>query len=104
MTTGSIPTFIDISSNFASPEIDEDNIIDQMINRGRKVVFAGDDTWLSLFPNRFTRTYPYPSFDVWDLDTVDRGVEKHLFQVSPTFGLFIHTTTLPEKMSKSKIC
>ena len=52
-----------------------------MINRGRKVVFAGDDTWLSLFPNRFTRTYPYPSFDVWDLDTVDRGVEKHLFQV-----------------------
>ena len=27
MTTGSIPTFIDISSNFASPEIDEDNII-----------------------------------------------------------------------------
>lgn len=80
LTTGSIPTFIDISSNFASTEIDEDNIIDQMINRGRRVVFTGDDTWLSLFPNRFTRTYPFPSFDVWDLDTVDRGVEKHLFQ------------------------
>ena len=81
LTTGSIPTFIDISSNFASYEIDEDNIIDQMIDRGRKVVFAGDDTWLSLFPNRFTRNYSYPSFDVWDLDTVDRGVEKHLFKV-----------------------
>ena len=54
MTTGSIPTFIDISSNFASSEIDEDNIIDQMINRGRKVVFAGDDTCLSLFPNNFS--------------------------------------------------
>ena len=80
LTTGSIPTFIDVSANFASYEINEDNIIDQLIERGRKVVFAGDDTWLSLFPNRFTRTYPFPSFDVWDLDTVDRGVEKHLFQ------------------------
>ena len=29
---------------------------------------------------RFTRSYPYPSFDVWDLDTVDRGVSKHLYQ------------------------
>ena len=57
-------------------------ILDQMINRGRRVVFAGDDTWMSLFPNRFTRAYPYPSFDVWDLDTVDRGVEKHLYKVS----------------------
>jgi len=69
LTTGSIPTFIDVSANFASYEINEDNIIDQLIERGRKVVFAGDDTWLSLFPNRFTRTYPFPSFDVWDLDT-----------------------------------
>ena len=43
-------------------------------------MFAGDDTWLSLFPNRFTRTYPFPSFDVWDLDTVDRGVERNLFR------------------------
>ena len=69
---------MDLSSNFASYEIDEDNIIDQLIEQGRKVVFAGDDTWLSLFPGRFTRTYPYPSFDVWDLDTVDRGVRKNL--------------------------
>ena len=80
LTTGSIPTFIDLSSNFASYEINEDNIIDQLISHGRRVVFAGDDTWLSLFPNRFTRTYPFPSFDVWDLDTVDRGVERNLFR------------------------
>jgi phosphatidylinositol glycan class O len=80
LTTGSIPTFIDISANFASYEISEDNIIDQLVNSGRKVVFTGDDTWLRLFPNRFTRTYAFPSFDVWDLDTVDRGVSKHLFR------------------------
>jgi phosphatidylinositol glycan class O len=28
----------------------------------------------------FTTAHPYPSFDVWDLDTVDRGVRKHLNQ------------------------
>lgn len=30
LTTGSLPTFIDIGSNFATPEINEDNIIDQV--------------------------------------------------------------------------
>lgn len=30
ITTGSLPTFIDIGSNFATSEINEDNIIDQV--------------------------------------------------------------------------
>jgi GPI ethanolamine phosphate transferase 3 subunit O len=30
MTTGSLPTFIDMGSNFATPEINEDNVIDQI--------------------------------------------------------------------------
>lgn len=30
ITTGSLPTFIDIGSNFATPEINEDNIVDQV--------------------------------------------------------------------------
>lgn len=30
ITTGSLPTFIDIGSNFATAEINEDNIIDQV--------------------------------------------------------------------------
>ena len=80
LTTGSLPTFIDLSSNFASYEINEDNIIDQLRGAGKRVVFAGDDTWMGLFPGRFTRAFPYPSFDVWDLDTVDTGVTKHLYQ------------------------
>jgi phosphatidylinositol glycan class O len=48
----------------------------------------GDDTWNSLFPNNINETWyiifnswPYPSFDVWDLHTVDRGVVEHLFPV-----------------------
>merc|ERR1711970_718550 len=51
LTTGSLPTFIDVSSNFASYEISEDNIIDQLVKNNRRVVFAGDDTWTSLYPD-----------------------------------------------------
>ena len=78
LTTGSLPTFIDIGSNFASAEINEDNIIDQMINNQLPVVFMGDSTWTDLYPRRFKRSYSYPSFDIFDLDTVDNNIEKHL--------------------------
>ncbi|XP_067933838.1 GPI ethanolamine phosphate transferase 3-like [Watersipora subatra] len=78
LTTGSLPTFVDAGSNFASSEINEDNIIQQLINNNKSVVFMGDDTWESLYPGRFLRSYPFPSFNVFDLHTVDRGVKKHL--------------------------
>ncbi|XP_061391241.1 GPI ethanolamine phosphate transferase 3 [Musca vetustissima] len=78
LTTGSLPTFVDIGSNFASPEINEDNIIDQMVKSHLPIVFMGDSTWTDLYPNRFKRSYSYPSFDIFDLDTIDRKIEKHL--------------------------
>ena len=78
LTTGSLPTFIDVSSNFGSYDIKEDNIVDQLLANNKTVIFAGDDTWMSLFPDRFSQSYPFPSFDVWDLDTVDTGVSKTL--------------------------
>lgn len=78
LTTGSLPTFIDLGSNFASTEINEDNVIDQLRSKGKKAVFMGDDTWIGLYPHRFERQYPFPSFNVWDLDTVDTGIKKHL--------------------------
>lgn len=73
MTTGSLPTFIDMGSNFASPEISEDNIIDQVYNNNLTAVFMGDGTWTELFPKRFKRKFSYPSFNIHDLDTVDNG-------------------------------
>ncbi|KYB26700.1 GPI ethanolamine phosphate transferase 3 [Tribolium castaneum] len=79
LTTGSLPTFIDAGSNFATNEINEDNIIDQLLRHNLSTVLIGDDTWDGLYPNRFLRKYPYPSFDVWDLDTVDDGVNFHLY-------------------------
>ncbi|XP_065207337.1 GPI ethanolamine phosphate transferase 3 [Planococcus citri] len=78
LTTGCLSTFIDISSNFASGEIEEDNLIDNLIRRSKNAVFMGDDTWTRLYPNQFIRSYPYDSFNVWDLDTVDNGVKEHI--------------------------
>lgn len=76
LTTGTLPTFIDMGSNFATPEINEDNIIDQLVAHGKRTVFMGDSTWTDLFPKRFTREYSYPSFNIFDLDSIDRGDEK----------------------------
>lgn len=77
LTTGSLPTFIDIGSNFASESINEDNIVDQSTAEG--IVFMGDDTWTNLFPGKFKRQFPSPSFNVWDLDSVDKDVRYRIF-------------------------
>lgn len=77
LTTGSLPTFIDVGSNFASESIDEDNIVDQSASKG--IVFMGDDTWTNLFPGKFKRQFPSPSFNVWDLDSVDKDVRYRIF-------------------------
>ncbi|KAL9821765.1 GPI ethanolamine phosphate transferase 3 isoform 4-T5 [Geothlypis trichas] len=79
LTTGSLPTFIDVGSNFASYAIQEDNLLAQLVQNGRRVVFMGDDTWEGLFPKKFFRSYFFPSFNVKDLHTVDDGILQHLY-------------------------
>ena len=78
LTTGSLPTFVDASSNFASTEITEDNFIKQLKMRRKNITFMGDDTWLDLFPNSFNKIFDFPSFNVQDLHTVDNGVIHNL--------------------------
>lgn len=43
----------------------------------------GDDTWMSVFPDAFGQnlSFPYDSFNVEDLHTVDNGVITHLFPI-----------------------
>ncbi|CAJ0577673.1 unnamed protein product, partial [Mesorhabditis spiculigera] len=79
MTTGTLPTFIDISDNF-SPDanIHEDNFLDQLRSQGLNITLIGDNTWVSLYPKRFHREYAMPSFDVHDLHGVDDGIMKVL--------------------------
>lgn len=81
LTTGSLPTFIDAGSNFNGDAIDEDNWLLQLYKNNKTIAFMGDDTWDALF-NQYIDpklNYPYESLNVWDLDTVDNGVLKHLF-------------------------
>uniref|UniRef100_A0A8C5RVV7 GPI ethanolamine phosphate transferase 3, catalytic subunit n=1 Tax=Laticauda laticaudata TaxID=8630 RepID=A0A8C5RVV7_LATLA len=80
LTTGSLPTFVDAGSNFASYAVREDNLLWQLASNGRKVVFMGDDTWEGLFPQAFHRAHFFPSFNVKDLHTVDDGILQHLYQ------------------------
>ncbi|XP_010242066.1 PREDICTED: GPI ethanolamine phosphate transferase 3 isoform X2 [Nelumbo nucifera] len=78
LTTGGLPTFIDVGNSFGAPAIVEDNLIHQLVQNGKRVLMMGDDTWLQLFPDHFEKSYPYPSFNVKDLHTVDDGCIKHL--------------------------
>ncbi|KAF8859669.1 hypothetical protein BDZ45DRAFT_742240 [Acephala macrosclerotiorum] len=81
LTTGTLPTFIDIGSSFAGTAIEEDNLLMQMKDAGKKIVHLGDDTWQALFPGYFEPNISraYDSFAVWDLHTVDNGVNEHIF-------------------------
>lgn len=80
LTTGTLPTFIDIGSSFSGTAIEEDNLVAQLREAGKTLVHLGDDTWHSLFPGYFdpNLTHAYESFNVWDLHTVDNGVTEHL--------------------------
>ncbi|KDQ57371.1 hypothetical protein JAAARDRAFT_179059 [Jaapia argillacea MUCL 33604] len=81
LTTGSLPTFVDMGSNFGGVEITEDSLVKQLTAHGKKIAFMGDDTWTTVFPSSFQHnlTFPYDSFNVEDLHTVDNGVIEHLF-------------------------
>ncbi|CAK7356607.1 unnamed protein product [Dovyalis caffra] len=79
LTTGGLPTFIDVGNSFGAPAIVEDNFIHQLAENGKRVMMMGDDTWTQLFPDHFNKSYPYPSFNVKDLHTVDNGCIEHLF-------------------------
>lgn len=70
MTTGSIPSFLDVILNFAESDItsslaQQDTWLAQMRAKpGGKLIMYGDDTWLKLFPGVFSRADGTTSFFV----------------------------------------
>lgn len=70
MTTGSIPSFLDVILNFAESDTSsslssQDTWLAQMKAKGSgKMVMYGDDTWLKLFPETFDRKDGTSSFFV----------------------------------------
>lgn len=41
-------------------------------------MFTGDYIWMDMFGQYFNRAYPYPSFNVRDLDTLDIATSTDL--------------------------
>lgn len=80
LTTGTLPTLIDLGSSFSGTAIEEDNLLIQLKDAGKRIVHLGDDTWTKLFPKYFEENISkaYDSFNVWDLHTVDNGVTENL--------------------------
>ncbi|APA15371.1 hypothetical protein sscle_14g101410 [Sclerotinia sclerotiorum 1980 UF-70] len=84
ITTGSIPSFLDVILNFAESDTSsslatQDTWLAQMKAKGGgKMVMYGDDTWLKLFPETFDRVDGTSSFFVSDFTEVDNNVTRHV--------------------------
>ncbi|XP_053996555.1 GPI ethanolamine phosphate transferase 2 isoform X1 [Hylaeus anthracinus] len=78
ITTGTIPSFIDVALNFGSKPVTGDSVLLQAKRYGYKTVFYGDDTWLTLFPSMFDRYDGTTSFFVTDFTEVDNNITRHL--------------------------
>lgn len=72
MMTGMVPNFVDIILNFGSDPLISDNLLLQAKKHGHKLIFYGDNTWLSLFPDIFERYDGTTSFFVSDFHEVIR--------------------------------
>lgn len=69
MTTGSVPSFLDVILNIAESDTSstlahQDTWLAQLKARGDSLVMYGDDTWLKLFPGMFARADGTTSFFV----------------------------------------
>ena len=83
ITTGSIPSFLDVILNFAESDTtstlaNQDTWLAQIKNKkDGKLVMYGDDTWLKLFPNTFERSDGTSSFFV-SVSGVNTNVDRFI--------------------------
>ena len=70
LATGDIPGYVDVIMNFASPELQQENVFTSALKHRNVLVFYGDDTWMYLFPHHFTRSEGTKSFFVSDFTQV----------------------------------
>lgn len=102
LTTGSLPTFIEAGANFGGAgRVREDNWIAQFRrhigNASGPFAFVGDDTWATVFSDLFDSRveWPYSSFNVEDLDTVDAGVTERMLGLLDARAAPQQSTTYP---------
>lgn len=79
MTSGSLPTFLDVLTNFDVKSLAMDSWPYQMRRANKTLVFYGDDTWLKMLDSSiFARSEGTNSLFVWDTVEVDNNVTRHL--------------------------
>ncbi|XP_078444467.1 alkaline-phosphatase-like family protein isoform X3 [Wolffia australiana] len=78
IVSGIVGGFLDVAFNFNTQEMLDDNLVDQFYNCDQKIVMFGDETWIRLFPGRFSRQDGVSSFYVKDTVEVDFNVSRHL--------------------------
>ncbi|KAI9269137.1 alkaline-phosphatase-like protein [Phascolomyces articulosus] len=89
LTTGTVPSFLDAILNIAESDTSSslqhhDNWVQQFRQTGNRTIhFFGDDTWIRLFPNTFTKFDGTTSFYVSDTVQVDLNVTRH---IQPVFA------------------
>ncbi|XP_042892631.1 GPI ethanolamine phosphate transferase 2-like [Penaeus japonicus] len=78
LVTGTIPGFMDVIDNFGAGELTDDNLIQRWVDKGKRVHFFGDETWVKLFPTQFSKQDTVTSFFVTDYTEVDRNVTRNV--------------------------
>ncbi|KAI9147943.1 GPI ethanolamine phosphate transferase [Paramyrothecium foliicola] len=84
ITTGSIPSFVDLILNFDEADTSstlaaQDTWLAQLrAKQLGKLLMFGDDTWLKLFPDTFDRFDGTSSFFVSDFTEVDNNVTRNI--------------------------
>lgn len=82
LTTGAVTNFIDVIYNLGHTEELHESILHRMQYEKRKAVFAGDNTWMKLFPKQFIRNYMNTdSFFVNDFIEVIRKIYRSFMEI-----------------------
>ena len=95
LLSGTHPNFIDLIINLNAVEFGDDNILKQAYEKGKRMIFYGDDTWLSMFPEKmFLRSKGTSSFFATDYVQVDTNVTEsalpELQKLADWDFLFLH--------------
>lgn len=102
ITTGSIPSFLDVILNFAESDTSstlatQDTWLAQLKTKENgKLVMYGDDTWLKLFPDFFERADGTSSFFV-SVSGSNPYVEKKPIELEIDFYCSLQTIRISPK-------
>lgn len=78
LTSGVMPSFLDVLQNFNSQEFKQDNILYQFKKQNKSISLFGDETWFKLYPSFFHKKDVTTSFFVTDTKIVDDNVTRNI--------------------------